>query len=304
MTALTFPIHEIAALGAATCWALTGLIASVPAGHLGALSFNRLRQVFGTLFLAIYVAITGSWQTLTWNVVPLLVLSGLMGIFIGDSLLFVALNRLGPRRAGILFAFNAPLAAVLGWLVLGETLSWLAVLGISLVATGIALAILYGHRGKLAVGLETIKGSLAAGVAIGLGAALGQAIGVIIARPLMQNGIDPFLASVVRVGVAALCLSVTLQLPLEGMKSKAPLTWKIAAYTASVGFLGLGVGMTLLLFALSGGKAGIVSTLSATTPVIILPMLWLKTGNRPAAGAWAGACLVVVGMALLFAGRG
>jgi hypothetical protein len=32
-------------------------------------------------------------------------------------------------------------------------------------------------------------------------------------------------------------------------------------------------------------------------------MLWLKTGARPAIGAWVGAGLVVVGMALLFAGR-
>ena len=298
------PIHELAALGAATCWALTGLIASVPAGHLGALHFNRLRQVFGTLFLALYVGVTGVWQTLTWDAAPLLVLSGLMGIFVGDSLLFVTLNRLGPRRAGILFAFNAPMAAVLGWLLLGEQLSALAVMGIALVAAGIALAILFGHRGKATEGLEAIKGSLWVGVAIGLGAALGQAGGIIVARPLMQAGIDPFMASLLRIGVAAACLSVLLQLPFDNMKPRAALSPRIAAYTATVGFLGLGVGMTLLLFALSGGKTGIVSTISSTTPVIILPLLWLKTGNKPAAGAWAGAALVVVGMALLFAGRG
>jgi drug/metabolite transporter (DMT)-like permease len=303
MVFASLPIHELAALGAATCWAVTGVIASIPAGHLGALVFNRLRQVFATLFLALYVAVTGVWQTLQWDAVPLLVLSGLLGIFVGDSLLFTALNRLGPRRAGILFAFNAPMAAALGWALLGETLSWIAVCGIAVTVIGIALAILYGNRGKAAVGLEAIKGSLSVGVAIGLGAALGQAFGIIIARPLMADGLDPFLASLVRVGVAAAGLSVLLQLPFESVKPKLPLTWKIAGYTATVGFLGLGVGMTLVLYALSGGKTGIISTLSATTPVIILPLLWLKTGHRPAAGAWAGAVLVVVGMALLFAGR-
>ncbi len=295
--------YELAALGAATCWALTGMIAHVPAGHLGALPFNRLRQVFGTLFLALYVFATASWHALTWAAVPVLVASGLLGIFVGDSLLFTTLNRLGPRRAGILFAFNAPLAAVLGWMFLGENLSGMAVLGIATTAAGVALAILFGHRGKTQTGLEAIKGSLVIGVCIGLGAALGQALGIIIVRPLMQSGFDPFLASLVRVGVAASCLTVLLQLPLAEVKPKAPLTTKVAAYTATVGFLGLGVGMTLLLFALSGGKTGIISTLSATTPVIILPMLWYKTGTRPAAGAWAGAGLVVLGMALLFAGR-
>ena len=58
-----------------------------------------------------------------------LVLSGLIGIFLGDLLLFTAVGRLGPRRAGVLFALNAPIAALLGWLVLGETLNAVAVAG-------------------------------------------------------------------------------------------------------------------------------------------------------------------------------
>jgi drug/metabolite transporter (DMT)-like permease len=33
--------------------------------------------------------------------------------------------------------------------------------------------------------------------------------------------------------------------------------------------------------------------------VIILPLLWLRTGERPANGAWLGALLVVAGMALI-----
>jgi drug/metabolite transporter (DMT)-like permease len=64
----------------------------------------------------------------------------------------------------------------------------------------------------------------------------------------------------------------------------------------------MGVGMTLILFALSGGEVGIIATLSATTtPALMLPMLWWRTKEIPALGAWAGASLVVVGSALLFA---
>ena len=57
-------IYELAALGAATCWALTGMIAAGPAGHLGALAFNRIRQVFVTVLLAILMLATGIWQQL------------------------------------------------------------------------------------------------------------------------------------------------------------------------------------------------------------------------------------------------
>jgi len=42
-------------------------------------------------------------------------------------------------------------------------------------------------------------------------------------------------------------------------------------------------------------------TVAATTPVVMLPMMWWRTGEMPALGAWAGAGLVVIGSALLFA---
>lgn len=293
-------IYELAALGAATCWALTGIISVWPAGHLGAPAFNRLRQVFVTCLLAVYVLATGTWHQLNADNIGPLLLSGLIGIFCGDTLLFATLNRLGPRRSGILFALNAPIAAILGFIALGETLTLQACAGIALVVAGVVLAILYGRRKGQAHAWEAVKGPLWIGVALGLGAATGQAVGSIIARPIMASGVDPFVASMVRVAIAAFCLSVLIALPIPSVKPKGPLTWPVAALTALTGVIALAIGMTLLLFALSGGKVGIVSTLSATSPVIILPMIWLRTGERPALGAWAGAGLVIGGMALLF----
>lgn len=294
------PIYELAALGAATCWALTGVISARPAGHLGALAFNRLRQIFVTCLLGVYVLASGTWQQLNSENIGPLILSGIIGIFLGDTLLFATLNRVGPRRSGILFALNAPIAAVLGFTFLGETLTPQAIAGMALVLAGVVLAILFGKRKEQIHAWEAVTGPLWIGVALGLGSATGQALGSIIAKPIMASGIDPFVASMVRVGIAACLLTVLIALPIPSVKPKAPLTWPIFLLTALTGIIALAIGMTLLLFALSGGKVGIVSTLSATSPVLILPMLWLRTGERPAAGAWLGAALVVAGMALLF----
>lgn len=294
------PIYELAAIGAASCWALTGMIAAGPAGHLGALAFNRVRQISVTVLLAILVLVTGTWRQLDMANIGPLAMSGLIGIFLGDTLLFAALNRVGPRRSGVLFALNAPIAALLGFALLGEELSGRAALGIALTVCGVVLAILFGKRRDQLHAWETIKGPLWVGISLGLGAAIGQAVGSIIAKPVMASGIDPFLASMIRVGFAALCLSVLVALPIPAAKPKGPLTPAVAVVTILTGVLALGIGMTLLLFALSGGNVGIVSTLSATSPVIILPMLWLKTGERPAGGAWVGAALVVIGMGFIF----
>lgn len=294
------PVHELAALGAATCWAITGLIAAGPAGHLGSLAYNRGRQTLVAVLFVLYALVTGAWRDVDTALIAPLMLSGFIGIFLGDTLLFAGLNRIGPRRSGIVFALNAPIAAVLGFVVLGETLSLKAVAGVAITAVGVALAILFGTRGSQSHAWEKVKGPLWIGVAFGLGAATGQAVGSIIARPIMETGIDPILASVFRAGAAALCLSLLMSLPLPAVKARGPLTLKVAAMTALSAIIAVAIGMTLLLFALSGGKVGIVSTLSATSPAIILPMLWLVTGERPAAGAWAGAALVVVGLALIF----
>lgn len=303
MAAFALPIHEFAALATAVCWAATSLVAAVPAAHLGAIAFSRLRQISVATLLVIFVWATGRWQDLSLHETGMLLASGVSGIFVGDSLLFSALNRLGPRRSGILFALNAPMAAVLGYAFLGETLSALAVTGIGVCVAGVMLAIFFGKRSGPVHVFERGHGTASVGVLLGLGAALGQAVGSVIARPLMAGGLDPFVASMVRVGIAGVCLSGFMALPIPSIQQKNPLTLKVAALTVGSGILAMGVGMTLLLFAFSGGKTGIVSTLSATSPAMVLPLLWLTTKQRPALGAWAGAGLVVCGMTLLFAGR-
>ena len=83
---------------------------------------------------------------------------------------------------------------------------------------------------------------------------------------------------------------------------KAPTVWsgKVLILTAATAVIGLLLGMTLFLYALQGSQTGIIATLSATSPVIILPLLWLRTGQRPSAKSWAGAGLAVIGLALIF----
>ncbi len=65
------------------------------------------------------------------------------------------------------------------------------------------------------------------------------------------------------------------------------------------GVLAMGLGMTLLLYGLALGETGVITTLSATTPVIILPMLWFKTGICPPLLAWIGALITFAGITVI-----
>lgn len=289
-----------AALGAALCWAFGGLISHAPAQHLGALAFNRTRLVLVFLMLAAATTLMGTWQTLDSRFGAELLLSGFVGIFIGDTALFSTLRRLGPRRTAVVFAINAPLTALLAFLFLHERLSLLALLGITLVFTGVALAIIFGKNRNHMHHWEHVKGSLPLGISLGILAALSQASGIVIAKPVLNAGVDPVAASAIRVGISALAFLLLSLFRPRLMAAHNPMNAKIFSWTLFSGFLGMGVGMTLLLLALAHGDAGIVATLSATTPVLILPLIWLRTGERPALLAWAGASLVLAGTALIF----
>lgn len=295
---MAFPIHELAALGTATCWAVTGLISADAVRALGAFHFNLIRQVFVTLLLAVIVLGTGAWAGQTATTVAVLAASGIVGILIGDTFNFAAVGRIGPRRAGAVFALNAPMAALMGWLILGEALALRAVIGIALTAGGVAVAVL-GRPGADAHRLESLSGTLLIGVLFGLGAALGQAAGSLIARPLMAGGMDPYLASLFRVGASGLAMgflsATTLSPPAPRAVSRHALILTLAAAV-----IGLLIGMTLFLYALQGPQTGIIATLSATSPVIILPLLWLRTGQRPTLTSIIGAILAVIGLALIF----
>lgn len=294
------PIFEIAALAAAFTWAFTGVISANPSKHLGAIAFNRARMIIVFVVLAVWVAIAGSWTTLSGAYAWPLLLSGFIGIFLGDTALFQTMNRLGPRRTAILFSLNAPMSVFLGWFALGEALGTVTLTGIAITIGGVILAIVYGKRKAQLHNWEDVTGALWVGVLFGLAAALAQAVGAAIARPVMEAGVDPIAASAVRVGVAAISLLMISVLPIKAVKAKNPMTLSIGAWVVLSGLLGMGLGMTLLLFALSGGEVGIITTLSATTPAMMLPILWWRTKEVPAAGAWAGAFLVIIGSAMIF----
>ena len=292
-------IAEISALGAAFCWAITGLISIYPIRKLGPFAFNRIRMTLVFFLLAGISVTTGSWRELSVTSFQVLMLSGIIGIFLGDTALFASLQRLGPSRSAVIFALNAPMTVILGWFLLEEYLSPMTLFGCGLVFVGVLIAILGRQNFKEPLSMDSTQGKVSLGIIMGLLAAFGQAAGSIIARPIMSQGFDPVTAAAVRVGIAACFLILLGFLPNTVFKAKSNYTLNLIGMIFLSGFLAMGLGMTLLLYGLSLGETGVITTLSATTPVLILPMLWIKTGIRPPLLAWIGAVITLIGIALI-----
>ncbi|GAL23465.1 DMT family transporter [Vibrio sp. SCSIO 43140] len=299
---------EWLALIAAFLWAVSSIISVKPAKHLGSFSYSRWRMGCTAFILSSMAAITGGWTSVESVHITPMMLSGLIGIFIGDTALFACLNRMGPRQAGLLFSCHAVFSAVLGYFLFSETMSPLELLGSALVFSGVATAIFFGRKSSnkqtgsqnnKASELETIKGNVWFGVGLGITAALCQALGGIIAKPVMQTEIDPVAASAIRMITAFIAHSLFLFTGARHAKSLNPINWSIFGITALNGFLAMAVGMTLILFALQTGNVGMVALLSSTTPIMVLPLLWIYTKQRPNKYAWLGAALAVAGTSIL-----
>ena len=291
--------YDWLALGAAACWALGSLFSVSPARHLGAFAFTRWRMSLVALMLWAVALLAGSWRTLPLDSWAMMGLSGLIGIFVGDTALFAAMNRLGPRRTGVLFAMHAVFSAGLGFWVLGERMNAQAAWGGALTVAGVMTAIFLGKRKEDDHAWESNRGHVGAGVALGLLAALCQALGALIAKPMMVGDVDPVAASAVRVTAATLAHFALLWLGFAAARPQQPPTLRVLSQTALSGFIGMGVGMSLILLALKYGDVGMVAILSSVSPVVVLPLLWWWLGRAPAPGAWLGAAVTVLGTGLI-----
>ncbi|HEX5697979.1 MAG TPA: DMT family transporter [Rhodoferax sp.] len=291
--------YDLMALGAAACWAVGSVMSVTPARHLGAFAFTRWRMAMVAVMLWAVVAVQGSWHSFDGHAWGVMAVSGLIGVFIGDTALFAAMNRLGPRRAGVLFATHAAFSAALGFALLDERMSLQALLGGVLTLAGVMLAILLGrHKGETH-DWEADRGHVGLGVALALLAALCQAVGSLIAKPVMAQQVDPIMASAVRVTVATAAHAVLLLSGFRAARANRAPTLRVLAQTGLNGFIAMGIGMTLVLLALEKGDVGMVAILSSVSPILVLPLLWLQLKRAPAAGAWLGAALTVIGTALL-----
>jgi len=288
-------IAEILALSAAVCIAMSGMLVSELRGRLPLLDLARLQMFAAFLMTGAVSLVIGGWRTVELWQFGYLAASSLFGIIIASTTYFATIYTAGPRTTALLFSLTSPFAVLLGYVFLGETLSGQQGIGIACVLIGILLAISARSPSKAASAERTPW----LGIALGVVTAFGQALGSLAARPAMASGVEPFTAMAVRSGLAALFFVLLVLVPHPVLKPAPKITNRSLGFAVGSAFFGVGLGMSLLMAALAHGNVGIVSTLSSMTPVVILPMIWARTGIVPPAPAWMGAALAVIGTGLI-----
>lgn len=135
------PVGELAGLGAAFCWAITALAFAAAGRRIGSHAVNATRLFWAIGLLGLLMLILGRspWP---WTMPPeplgWLALSGFVGLVIGDSALFRAYVVIGPRLGSLMMALWPAVAALQGYLILGEELGPWAIGGMALTIASVA----------------------------------------------------------------------------------------------------------------------------------------------------------------------
>ena len=307
-------LGEIISLIVAVLWTATALFADQASRRIGAMSTNFFRMALSAVLLAglLYVAVGRPYpafadgQTWLW-----MGLSALVGYVFGDFCLFNSYVVIGARFGQLFMTLAPPFAAIAGWALLGETLSWKSWLAMAVTLTGIAISILNrsrdGHKLSLKLPLK--------GVLLGIGAGLGQGVGLVLSKIGMQHYAAalpadapeafswamPFASTMIRclVGGAAFLLVMALT-GQAGRLRAAFRERKGLRYTVLTTLFGPVIGVSLSLMAVRYAHAGIASTLMALTPVLIILPYALIHRQRVRARELIGVAVSMTGVALFF----
>ena len=293
-------IGELAALTTAICWTTGALFFERGIKHIGVLTVNFIKVSIAFLLLTITAAIFRGMPLpldASLNNWIFLSMSGFVGFVITDMFLFSAYRTVGPRVAMLFMALSPPMTAGIAFLFLGESLEQRGLFGMSLVISGIVLAII-GRSGGLE--LFKINKEDRRGYLFAFFASLGQSIGMILTK-IGIEGYDAIAGTQIRTLTAIIGFGL-VSLIFYGGKNiknavKSPAGLK---YTAIGSVFGPFLGVTFSLYAIQRVSAGVASTLIGLTPImIILPeLLFLKKKIKPL--EIAGAIVAVCGTALFF----
>lgn len=303
---------ELLSLLVAVMWTFTALFAEVASKRMGTLVLNVWRMLITIVLLGIVLWWTcgkpypmyASPEVWKWFLA-----SGFMGFVFGDYCLFNAYIVMGSRFGQLFMTLASPFAAIAAWLMMGETMGGLALLGMIVTLAGIGISIM----GKDEAGSRHLK-LPRKGILLGIGAGLGQGVGLV----LSKQGLVHYAAN-----IPTEATDVAAMMPFAGTQIRAIMgligfgatliflrKWRKMLYfftdlkgaAAAMGAILLGpfFGVSLSLMAVGMTNAGIAQTLMSLTPVLILWPSRLMFGTKVSLQEVVGAVIAVAGASLFF----
>jgi drug/metabolite transporter (DMT)-like permease len=292
MQEANLPIGELSALASAAFWAIASILWTRQMAVSRPIAMNLFKTGFCLpLFLLVVVA-RGGWGGITGidaGSVVILLISGVVGMSIGDTFYFAGLERIGARRTMMIQTTSPIFAAVLSFFAGQPLPGIIASVGVVAVLAGLLLVLRERPVGLI------VTGKLRSGIALAFGASFSQALGIVLTKEGLAR-VDILEASTIRIvgGVLGILLIEALRRRLietVGQALKPPALSRIIPAT----LMGTFFGFLLFQAAVEYAEPAVAATLLGTSPLFVAPLSVLLLGEAMRAGGWLGTALAVAG---------
>jgi drug/metabolite transporter (DMT)-like permease len=289
---------------------------------LGAMRANLCRLALAAIVLGLFAHTFGNGLRgagLHW-----FLLSGVIGMGLGDLALYGALPRLGSRLAILMTQCIAtPIAALTEWLWLDAALSPVQLFAGVVILVGVALALMPAKTevvANLGPARETPAGRRISitglGLLFGFLSAAGQGLGAVMSRKAnlaaalagestagLTLGITAayqrILAGFVITAAWFLIQALLSKNRSEENRTVTPRTWRSYLWVPLNAFSGPILGVSCYQWALATHASGVVLPIVACTPLVIIPFSYWLEGERPTLRSILGAIIAVAGVIML-----
>jgi len=226
----------------------------------------------------------------------LLLVSGVVGVGIADTLFFASLNRLGAGRSAIVDCLYSPLVVACSALLLSEPIGLALAAGVALMVVGILLE---SNPWSRSIAPPAERREQRVGVALGVAAMLMMALGIVIAKPVLDRSAILW-ASVVRVAAGTAFVALQCLHPKHYAAVRQIFVpsrqWR---YTVPGAVVGTYLAMVVWLAGMKYTSAGVAAVLNQSNtlliPLLAVPTLGEKlTGRKIVAVAFGFVGAVVV----------
>lgn len=290
---------QIAALSAAFFWATSAIVYTFVGTKIPPLTLNLWKGAIAISLIGITLIITNhQFSALNVKAIIGLIASGLIGIGIGDTAYFKALNKMGARKTLLLETLAPPITAILAFLFIGETLKITIWIGILITILGVAWVISERNTDASSQSSSTKIGLFWALIGV-----LSQGMGAVIARSVLSTtNVTALESSLIRLtgGTIILLLIMAWQRqPLLSIKYYQTLSAKLVVMIIITAFMSTYLGIWLQQTAFKFAPVGIAQTLLATSPLFVLPLVAFL-GEKITYRAIFGAMIALTGVFILF----
>jgi drug/metabolite transporter (DMT)-like permease len=292
---MSFGLGEFYSLSCALAWAIAVVLFKKSGESLAPFALNLFKNVLGVVLMVLTILLLqgAHWPAIPLSELPLILLSGVLGIAAGDTLYFRALNAIGASRIAVAQTLYSPFVIGLSLMFLGERLRPAQFLGVALVLCGILL-VTYTRAGG-----RVDAHALRAGVGTAVLAMLFMAVGIVIAKPMLTRYDFMWVVMLRILGGAVGMLMVVIWRRSGGELMAAYRGVRHWPQVIVGAVMGTYISMLLWLAGYKYTKASIAAVINETAAVFILLLAVMFLRERVTARQVIGVVLAVGGVMMV-----